>query len=248
MVVSKRTVAAAVKILLVTLLSLVFSSHVRAQVLITGTVVDTLSQYPLYPATVLDKTTGRSVYADSAGNYQIMVAPGDLLHFSYVGFYTQTYQVPLRLTRIIHNVFLMPRTQRLSEVRVNALTPYGKDSLDRATTFGDYLNAPKTRLMDREGDHAEGGFGVSFHPITYFSKAERNKRRFQKMFPNFENDAFIDSRYTPQLVTRLTGLTGDSLAQFLHQFRPAYDFTRAASDLEFWSWIKNQYKNWIRPK
>lgn len=248
MVVSKRTVAAAVKFLLVIFLSLVFSSHLRAQVLITGRVVDTLSQSALYPATVLDKTTGRSVYADSAGNYQIMVAPGDQLHFSYVGFYTQTYQVPMRLTRIIHDVFLMPRTQRLSEVRVNALTPYGKDSVDRASTFGDYLNAPKTPLMDNNGDHSQGGFGVSFHPITYFSKAERNKRRFQKMFPDFENDAFVDSRYTPQLVTRLTGLTGDSLTQFLHLYRPEYDFTRAASDLEFWSWIKKRYKDWIRPK
>lgn len=248
MFVSKR-LAPGMRRLLPVLTSLLFflTPSLHAQVVITGKVVDTLSGFPLYPATVLDKTTGRSEYADSEGNYRIAARGGDELHFSYVGFYTQVYRVPQNLTRIIHNVLLLPRTQQLSEVRVNALTPYARDSLDRASTFGDYLNEPKNRLMDRNSNE-EGGFGVSFHPVTYFSKAERNKRRFQRMFPEFEHDAFIDSRYTPELVTRLTGLSGDSLTQFLHLFRPDYDFTRAASDLEFWSWIKNQYKDWVKPK
>lgn len=247
MFVSKRMALGGVKFLLVILLTFVFIPSLKAQVVITGKVVDTLTNLPLYPATVLNKTTGRSVYADSEGNYRIVVNEGDVLHFSYVGFYMEQYAVPKRLPRIIHNVFLMPKTEQLGELRVNALTPYGRDSLDRANTFKDYLDEPKTRLMDR-GANSEGGFGVSFHPITYFSKAERNKRRFHKMFPEFEHDAFVDSRYTPQLVTKLTGLSGDSLTQFLHLFRPTYDYTRAATDLEFWSWIKKQYEDWIKAK
>lgn len=247
MIVSERPHVAAVKSLWAFLVCLLLSLPLAAQVVITGKVVDTLSGRPLYPATVLDKTTGMNVYADSAGDYRIVVGPGDVLHFSYVGYYTQTYRAPMRLGRIIHPVFLMPRTQQLSEVRIKAMTAYGRDSLDRANTFREYLNEPATHFTD-PNENFGGGFGVSFHPITYFSKGERNKRRFQRMFPEFEHDAFINSRYTPELVTRLTGLTGDSLTQFLRLFRPGYDYTRDVSDLEFWSWIKDKYRQWIKSK
>lgn len=226
-----------------------FSAALKAQVVITGKVMDSSTNTPLYPATILNKTTGMAQYADSEGNYRVIAHGGDELHYSYVGFYTGKYTVPQGLSRIIRNIELIPKTQTLSEVQVRALTPYGRDSLDRLNTFKDYLDQPKTRLMDHHSNSAgQGGFGVSFHPITYFSKAERSKRRFQKMFPEFEHDAFIDSRYTPALIQKLTGLTGDSLQTFLVSFRPDYAFTRNASDLEFWSWIKNQYKDWIMPK
>lgn len=229
---------------------LFFSFQLKAQILITGKVTDTVSNYPLYPATVLNKTTGEAVYADSLGDYRIQAHGGDELHYSYLGFYTEKYTVPTGLTRLIHDVHLVSKRQKLTSVEVRAMTDYQQDSMDRIGSFRDYLDKPKTKLagvMDHNTNDV-AGVGVTIHPLTYFSKAERNKRRFDKMFPNFEKDAYIDSRYTPELVTKLTGLTGDSLQSFLFHFRPDYDFTRAASDLEFWSWIKNQYKSWIMPK
>ncbi|HEX5555876.1 MAG TPA: carboxypeptidase-like regulatory domain-containing protein [Chitinophagaceae bacterium] len=219
----------------------------KAQVVITGRVTGAASGAPLYPATVLDKTSGQAVYADTKGYYRIEVQPGDQLQYSYLGFYTLKYSVPLRLTRVIHDVQLVSKREHLSEVEVHAKTPYQQDSLDRLRTFGDYLKEPVYPLMDKSS-HSNGGFGLTFHPFTYFSKDQRRKRRFHKMYGKFEKKAFMDARYTPELVTRLTGLTGDSLQQFLQRFHPTYGFTRHATDLEFWSWIKIQYQSWIMPK
>lgn len=219
----------------------------RAQAVITGRVQDAATGAPLYPATVLDTTSGVAVYADSAGYYRLEVRPGDAIRFSYLGFYSETFQVPVGLTRMIHDVKLISRKQKLQQVEVRAMTPYQQDSLERAQAFGDYMNQPDTRLLDRQPPET-GGFGLTLHPFSYFSKGERRKRQFQKSFPQLEREAFIDSRYTPELVTRLTGLRGDSLRQFLYRFRPEYSFTRQASDLEFWSWIKMQYRAWTMPK
>lgn len=218
-----------------------------AQAIITGRVQDAATGAPLYPATVLDTTSGVAVYADSAGFYRLEARPGDAVRVSYLGFYSETFQVPIGLTRMIHDVQLISRKQKLQQVEVRARTPYQQDSMERAQTFGDYINQPDARLLDRQPPET-GGFGLTLHPFSYFSKNERRKRQFQKNYPQLEREAFIDSRYTPELVTRLTGLQGDSLRQFLYHYRPDYDFTRHASDLEFWSWIKMQYRAWTRPK
>jgi hypothetical protein len=241
------------------LLLLFLSFQAKAQVLITGKVTDDKTNLPLYPATILDKTTGHAVYADSLGNYQITVQNGDELEYRYLGFYPEKYKVPAGLTRIIYDVALISKREKLKTVEVQALTPYQQDSLDRIKTFKHYLDQPVTQLMDKNqhslyekntedngtNTHNLAGFGFTFHPLTFFSKKERRKRRFHKMYEKFEKKAFIDSRYTQKLVHKLTGLQGDSLRLFISHHRPPYDFTRRASDLVFWSWIKRQYKEWL---
>lgn len=224
-----------------------FSAPLMAQVVITGAVTDAGTGVPLYPATVLDTTSREAAYADSAGHYRIVALAGDVLQFSYLGYYARTYVVPSRLTRIIHDEKLTSKTHKLQEVKVTALSPYQQDSLDRASTFGDYLSQPPPPLLDKQS-HTQGGFGFTFHPFSYFSKAGRRRRRFHKMYGNFEKRAFIYSRYTPALVTRLTGLKGDSLRMFLERYEPDYQFVRQATNLELWSWIKIRYKSWTMPK
>lgn len=235
---------------------IIFPFAVNAQVVITGTVKDGVSQSPLYLATVSDKSTGEAALTDSSGFYHINTQGGDTITYSFIGFYTKSYVIPLRLTRIIHDVELIPRSHTLTEVEIKALSPYERDSLDRIETFSHYLDQPKTPLIssnahsvyDVPNPNYNDAFGISLNPFTFFSKKNREKRHFGKMFPKFEKQAFINSRYTPELVHKLTGLTGDSLSLFLFKFQPSYELVRTASDLVFWSWIKIQYSSWIKLK
>jgi len=218
----------------------------EAQVVITGKITDGKNGYSLYPATILNQHSGAVVSSDSSGFYRIKARAGDTLRFSYLGYRPAVYKVPEGLDRIIYDAELSPGMKRLTEVEVQALSPYARDSLDRITTFGEYLSKPTIPpvqvMMHNPGDLA--GIGFTFHPFSYFSKAEKRKRRFRKMYAEFERKDFVESRYTPRLVTRLTGLKGDSLRMFLLRFEPSYDFTREATDLEFWSWIKIRYDFW----
>lgn len=236
--------------------SIIFPFAVRAQVVITGTVKDGVSQSPLYLATVLDKSTGEAALTDSSGFYRINAKDGDTITYSFIGFYTKSYVIPLRLIRIIHDVELIPRSHTLTEVEIKALTPYERDSLDRIETFRHYLDQPKTPFVssnahsvyDVPNPNYNDAFGISLSPFTFFSKKNKERRKFDKMYPKIEKQDFINSRYTPALVHKLTGLTGDSLSLFLFKFRPSYELTRVASDLVFWSWIKIQYQSWINKK
>lgn len=218
--------------------------EVHAQsVIVQGHVTDFKTGAPLYPATIVNEATNRATYADSAGYYRITAKAGDVLSFSYLGFYTQKYTVQERLEYINHPVKLISKRQKLETVDIKALTPYQQDSLDRIRTFGHYLDLPVAHLLDKSSS-ASSGFGLVFHPFTYFSKAERRKRKFHKRYKQFEENAFIDSRYRSQLVQHLTGLSEDSLRQFMLHHRPSYGFTRTAGNLLFQSWIIRQCRSW----
>ncbi len=215
------------------------SVSTRAQTIVSGKITDSKYHVPLYPATVFDTTSGVATYADSAGQYRINVKGGDVILFSYLGFYSKRYIVPERLEYITHNVELTSKKQKLQAVEIRAPTPYQRDSLDRIKTFGHYLSLPVAHLIDPQFSN-----GITFHPFTYFSKGERRKRKFHKRYKKFEKEAFVDSRYTPQLVQKLTGLRKDTLRLFMFHHRPTYAYTRYASKLEFWSWITLHYKSW----
>ena len=211
--------------------------------MLSGKVTDSTTGAPLYPATVYNASTRVASYTDSAGYYQIPVRSGQRLVFSFLGFHPQEYVVPDRLAWVLHDVQMLPKSQRLQTVDVEALTPYQQDSLARREAFGHYLDLPQAPLLDKS-DGPSFGFGLVFHPFSYFSKEERRKRKFHKRYAQNEETRFVDARYRPQLVEKYTGLQGDSLQAFMTARRPSYAYTRYASRLEFLSWIIRQARLW----
>lgn len=240
---------------LVLIAGLPFTSKAQS-VVIEGYITDTITHAPLYPATILDQKTGAATFTDSSGYYKIRVYNGTTIGYTYLGYYKSTYSVPAGLTNIIHNVEMIPKQERLGEVTIRSLTPYQLDSLDRASTFGHYLDQPDVHVInpkthskyDIPNPNYNDAFGIELNPFSLLSKSGKAKRHFKERYSASEQESFIDSRYTPALVHKLTGLSGDSLSLFLYRFRPGYLFARRATDLEFWSWIKIQYKHWIMPK
>jgi hypothetical protein len=45
---------------------------------------------------------------------------------------------------------------------------------------------------------------------------------------------------------RLTGLTGDLRDSFMIHYRPGYEFTKKATDYEFYIFIRNNFKRFIQ--
>lgn len=218
-------------------------SRLYAQVVVTGKVIDSAAHRPLFPATVLDQHSGEVTYTDSAGAYRMVVLPGDTLSFSFVGFRTAHYRIPGdRIARVL-DVRLASRLQDLKGVEVHAHENFLPDSLWKIYT-SPAPEKQRNRLLGGSSFGA-GGFGLSFHPFTYFSKAEHLKRRLHKLQAAQDREKFSNAQYTPEIVHRLTGLSGDSLQLFLRKYQPTYGFSRYATRLEFWSWIMIQYQSWL---
>jgi hypothetical protein len=67
---------------------------------------------------------------------------------------------------------------------------------------------------------------------------------FQKRLVEDEHDKFIDHRFTRYIVKKITGLTGDAEDSFMFRFRPSYEFTKVATDYEFFDYIKLAYQDY----
>lgn len=212
-----------------------FISQLRAQQM-SGVIVDMDDNIPLPGAIIHNINRNESVIADDAGKYAIHAQKGDTIAFSYLGYYSIHILMP-EPDPVYRRISLRKKTFSLEEIQVRpGLTTYQRDSIERRAIYGLTLNREKESSV--------------MSPVTLLAESispkSRQRWRFQRNFIKWEGEKFIQTRYTPDLVSTLTHLSDDSLAAFMNQFPMPEDFARTASDLELKMWIKYNYRVWIK--
>ena len=216
---------------------------VRGQTLY-GIVVNGETAKPLVPVTIVNLSTQQSTATDAQGNYSIPAKDGEVISYSYVGFHTiQRTATPG--TYLV--VELFPLSVKLQEYILHPdYTPFQKDSAEMTTLYGKELNTQ--RVMPGFSSANGGGFsGVIGSVVQKMSKSYKKNKKFKETFEKDIEQKYIDTRYKPELVTALTGFTGDTLAVFMNTYPMEYDFARTATDLEIKMWIRNNYKEYLKP-
>jgi CarboxypepD_reg-like domain len=213
----------------------------RAQINVSGKIMDNGSGLPLIRATVIDRRTGLGVLTDSLGNYNINARLNDWIIFSYIGYYSDSVQIKAQAhNAAIVNVFLRMGNFSLSELDVKSRRiDYERDSLERRATYGFALDQEKVR-----------GLSAAAHPASALfdalSKKQKEIWNFQKMEGEFEQQAYIQSRIKISVVERLTDLHGDTLKLFLENYyHPDYEWVRYSSDYDLYQDIiraANEFK------
>ncbi len=218
-------------------LLLFFTTIVGAQSL-QGVVTDAQTHKPLGGATVVNVISQQIAYTDANGFYTIPARQGDKVAFTYIGYKSVERIKPVSVVISTLNVSLERSAYDLQEVflRPGKLTQYQIDSAERAAIYKLPLQRrPPSPFMSPASALAE-----------LFSKRAKRTYQFQKNFAAGEIEKFIDTRYTPELVTTLTGLTGDSIGYFMYAYPMSYDYARLASNLEIKMWIRDNYKSWVK--
>lgn len=223
--------------LLLYLIVFLVSGTLAAQTL-QGVVTDRGTGLALSKVTVYNTITRQVAYTDANGFYTIVARLGDIIVFSYVGYVTLQRYKPQSVIIATMNIGLERKEYELEEfyVRPGHLTQYQLDSTERATIYKIPLQRrPPSPIMSPVSAIAE-----------QFSRKAKRTYQFQKDFARIETEKFIDTRYTPELVTSLTGLTGDSIGYFMYAYPMHYDYARTASNLEMKMWIRANYKEWLQ--
>ena len=216
---------------------------VRGQTLY-GIVVNGETAKPLVPVTIVNLSTQQSTATDAQGNYSIPAKDGEVISYSYVGFHTiQRTATPG--TYLV--VELFPLSVKLQEYILHPdYTPFQKDSAEMTTLYGKELNTQRVKPGFSSANG--GGFsGVIGSVVQKMSKSYKKNKKFKETFEKDIEQKYIDTRYKPELVTALTGFTGDTLAVFMNTYPMEYDFARTATDLEIKMWIRNNYKEYLKP-
>jgi len=214
----------------------------QAQVILTGSIVDKDNRLVLPYASVFNKTTGKRAYSDKGGFYKISAHQNDVVIFSFLGYVPDSVVVQQSLGTETRDVGLVVETRQLRGIEVSSgLSPYQADSMERRAKFGYILDLPNHKLA---GESTPQGAGLVFSPFTRYSRKEKQKREFKKIYAKAEMQKYIDSRFTPLFVSRVTSLKGDSLLHFMQDNYPDYNTLRNMNNEDFIYWITDKYKAW----
>jgi hypothetical protein len=201
---------------------------------VEGIVFDKDTQFRLTRVNIKNLRTNVSIYNTTKGEFKLSVREGDnivavisgyrLDTITYTNqtallFYLQRLAIPLQQVVVTDSVLSAKR--RYEEMRRQF------NSLNRLGNNKDLLAI------------GSGSVGFSIDALwSAFSKEGKNARRLMDVMERDYKNNFIDEKFSKTLITRVTGLKGDKLEVFIHNYRPSYYFVYGASEYDLVSYIK----------
>ena len=235
-------------LLIVVLLSIAAGGRAWGQVNIHGTVFNMYRTRPLERVSV-QSNSGRGTITDSLGNYSITVPVEDSIFFSYLGRSTAKYAVKDINSLNNFDIALHVDPTTLREVSVMPRS-YHNDSLQNRKDYEKYFDFRKPNPFTLSDGSAGLGMGAGFdldQIIRYF-QFDRTKRllAFQRRLEEDEQDKYIDHRFNPSMVLKVTHLTGDALDSFMAKYRPSYSFCKRATDYDLLEYTKLAFTEYMK--
>ncbi|WP_307382959.1 carboxypeptidase-like regulatory domain-containing protein [Chitinophaga terrae (ex Kim and Jung 2007)] len=229
--------------IIIFILLAVTSLSVNAQSKLTGT-VRSEDSIPLNNITILNKENGQSVASNDDGTFSLSAQKGDTVLFKALGYTPLLYIVKKERTDI--TIWLKRSPIELNTINIIKYN-YHKDSLKFREEYAREFAFRRPRW--NEVVPMMGlGFTVNINQLYKAVSFKKNKRKekFKKILIAKEKENSVQRVFTPELVTKLTGLQGDSLNQFMIKYEPTYEFIKDASTYDVWLYITQNYKQFSK--
>jgi hypothetical protein len=232
----KRLAGLHTYIIIMSSLILVCAGAVNAQVRVSGTVFDISKGYVL-PGVSVMTTSGNGTATDSLGRYSIVAQESDSIIFSFLNRPTTKFPV-----RAIPNIFQFDISLHVpvSELPAVKVVPrnYRMDSLQNRRDYAKVFDFQKPGIGVTTSPSGVAGLDLTEFINMFRFRYNRRMLAFRKRLEQEEEDKFIDHRFSRSIVRRITGLSGDSLIQFMTLYRPSLEFTQLSTDYDFLEYIK----------
>lgn len=230
------------------LLVLLEAGHTAvAQYKVRGTVLDSSRNYPLQAVSVMT-TSGRGTITDGDGQYTIEVNERDSIWFSYLGKPTVKFPVLKIQDSRQFDISLKVSIPVLPEVKVRPRN-YRLDSIQNRIDYAKVFNFKKPDLESMTSIGPSGA-GIDINELirSFQFRKNRSTMAFRERLILQEQEKFIDHRFSPTLIRRLTGLEGEELKAFVVRYRPTYEFALFTSEYDFQLYIKTSAEKFRKTK
>ena len=222
---------------------LLLNTHINAQTVMNGKVYESGTQTALEGVSIINKNTQKGELTDRYGYFSVDCKPGDSIQIRLLGYFPQTIAVPSGSPKIIvQNIYLTIRKLQLQNVNISARPDFKRDSLLNRQENASIFNYKRPTALNAT-------LSGIFHPLSGLDNlVHAQKRRrlegFQEKLQTQEQDRYIDSRYTRQLVSGLTSLQGEELETFMKLYRPSFETLQSFTEYDLYSKIKEDFKDY----
>jgi len=193
---------------------------------IVGVIVDNITKKPIDNVNIENTFTGFGMLSDDQGKFFIAASHGQLLEFRKPGYKTVHVRIPDGTIPPYFKIILQAGPVEIPPYQL--ANKYQRDSLKYRQLYEHELDVRRMNGLD-----------VIQHPFDAMSKTKREIWAFQDDYKETEKQKFVDNSFTPELITRLTGLTGDSLTYYMRRYRPSYEQVRNMNEYSFYNFIKH---------
>lgn len=197
-------------------------------------------------AIIRNITAKKIAVSDVHGSFRINAVNGDTIITSFIGYNTDTLIVK---TQNFLAISLRPFINALGEVIIkgNKLSPLEQFKKNKEDYKQIYRIGDNSHLFSAGGGYGHIGVGLSVDALySTFSKEGKDARRLQRILINDYHSSLVDSRFTKNLVSRITGwYQGKQLDDFMTDNRPTYEFIQTATDYDLIEYIRRRTKGII---
>jgi hypothetical protein len=224
------------------LLFILIYANVHAQTKwFSGYLKDSVTNLPVSGGTVINFNTQKKVQSDRRGFFRLQATPNDVLYVTAPSYRFDTLRFSYLFADTI-TIHLFPVGHVLPGVTVAAhYNQYQIDSVERRKAF-EQLQGQKVSTVSSTNN---GAFGVGLNLDKLFKKKYKDQKKSEKLFVSTEEQAYVNYRFSSQMVADYTGLKDEPLRDFLYRYTPSYKWLRQhPSDDEVLYYINDKIKEY----
>jgi hypothetical protein len=212
--------------LALSLLFSIWSLAAKAQP-VKGQVIDMTNGNNIAGVAIFNVHQNSRTVSAADGTFSINAAADELIEFSKPGYKAYKVRMPKGKWPPFFKIGLERPAIDPNIAANGPPTNYHDDSLRYYNLYKRELEFEKFTLVD-----------MMKHPFSAMSKRNRQIWAFQDEFSWFQQEKYINYTFSKQMVTNITGMTGDSLITYMHMFRPTYNDLRAMTEYEFYAYVR----------
>jgi len=213
--------------------------------LVTGIVIDKNTRKPVEYILVSASTT--NTMTSELGSFTLKITKvTDTLHIKTLGYKPYTRLISPWSGRL-KMIELEPQSIKLSEVAIVAKRNYLRDSVNNRKQFAKEFafKGPKlTDIMRPTATNVPFAW-VSVDVLSLFrliGKKKSPQYRLQQTMLRYEREDHTNQRFTRKLVAGVTGLQGDTLNDFMNEYRPTPAQVDVMTDYNLVFYIKDSFR------
>ena len=189
---------------------------------INGFLRDSTTLFPVANGIITNSAINKTVKSDNKGFFKLEAGPNDFIYASAKSYHFDTLKYSLMFTDTI-TIYLSFSGNVLPTVTVKGqYTRYQLDSIERKKNFD---QSQGTVLKTLATNHPSG-FGLTFNLDKVFKKKYKYQKGDERLFTALEKMAYVNYRYSPNLVAYYTGFKGDKLLDFMNRYTPSFEWLR----------------------